>query len=62
MEESDHTTLARNYFGKVVAKLFGDRGSTMRCRLQLTNPEAGLSSGGVGEYQVSNGGKVDVEF
>ena len=62
MEEGDHTAFVRNYSGKVVATLFGDKGNTMRCRFQLTNPEAGLSSGGVGECQVSNGGKIDVQF
>ena len=62
VEEGDHTTFVRNYSGKVVATLFGDKDNTMRCRFQLTNPEAGLSSGGVGECQISNGGKIDVEF
>jgi hypothetical protein len=62
MEEGDHTAFVRTYSGKVVATLFGDKGNTMRCRFQLTNPEAGLSSGGVGECQVSNGGQIDVQF
>jgi hypothetical protein len=62
MEEGDHTTFVRTYSGRVVATLFGDKGNTMRCRFQLTNPEAGLSSGGVGECQVSSGGTIDVEF
>ncbi|MBI4379632.1 MAG: hypothetical protein HY574_00335 [candidate division NC10 bacterium] len=62
IEEGDHTTFVRNYSGKVVATLFGDKDNTMRCRFQLTNPEAGLSSGGVGECQVSNGGTIEVEF
>ena len=62
MEEGDHTAFVRNHSGKVVTTLFGDKGNTMRCRFRHTNPEAGLSSGGVGECQVSNGGKIDVQF
>src|SRR5689334_16276363 len=29
-----YTTVIRNYSGKVVATLFGDRGDTMRCRFR----------------------------
>jgi hypothetical protein len=62
MEEGDHTAFVRTYSGKVVATLFGDKGNTMRCRFQVTNPEAGLGNGGVGECQVSDGGRIDVQF
>ena len=50
------------YSGKVVATLFGDRGDSMRCRFQLTDPEAGLSGGGVGQCQVSNGWEINVQL
>jgi hypothetical protein len=61
-EGTDFPTLVRNYTGKVVATLFGDRGDTMRCRFQLSSPEQGMSGGGVGECQVSNGGKIAATF
>lgn len=59
---NDYTTFRTNYSGKVVATLFGDRGDTMRCRFRLSDPPAGLSGGGAGECQPSNGGKIDVQF
>ena len=34
----DVTTFRTNYTGKVVATLFGDRGTVMRCRFRLVNP------------------------
>jgi hypothetical protein len=61
-DESDYTSFVTNYSGRVVATLFGDKGDTMRCRLQLINPQAGLGQGGVGECNVSNGGTIDVQF
>jgi hypothetical protein len=36
---TDFPTFTRNYSGKVVATLFGDRGDTMRCRFRLSVPE-----------------------
>ena len=56
------TAFVRNYSGKVVATLFGDKGDTMRCRFNLTNPDVGMGGGGVGECQVSNGTKIDAQF
>jgi hypothetical protein len=50
------------YSGKVVATLFGDQGDSMRCRFQLTDPQAGLSGGGVGQCQVSNGWEINVQL
>ncbi len=61
-DEGDYTSFVTNYSGRVVATLFGDKGNTMRCRFQLTNPSAGLSQGGVGECHVSNGGTIDAQF
>ncbi|MBW2282719.1 MAG: hypothetical protein JRG82_18440 [Deltaproteobacteria bacterium] len=52
----------RQYSGKVLATLFGDREHSMRCRFTLSDPQAGLVGGGVGACQVSDGGRLDVEF
>ncbi len=59
---ADVTTFVRNYSGKVVATLVGDKGGAMRCRFRLSDPEAGMDSRGVGECQVSSGGRIDVQF
>jgi hypothetical protein len=62
LDESDYTSFVTNYSGRVVATLFGNKGNTMRCRFQLSNPQAGLSQGGVGECNVSNGGTIEAQF
>jgi len=59
---ADVPTFVRNYSGKAIATLLGDRGSRMRCRFRLSDPETGMSSGGVGECEVSGGGKIAAEF
>ena len=59
---ADVPTFVRNYSGKVIATLLGDRGSRMRCRFRLSEPDEGMSSGGVGECEVSGGGKIAAEF
>jgi hypothetical protein len=59
---ADYPTFVRNYSGKVVATLFGDRGDTMRCRFNLSGPEEGMHGGGVGECQVSSGGQITAAF
>ena len=46
----DVTTFRTNYSGKVVATLFGDRGTVMRCRFRLVNPPGGMQDGGTGKY------------
>ena len=58
----DMTTFRTNYTGKVVATLFGDRGTVMRCRFRLVNPPGGMQDGGNGECQLSTGGKLDAQF
>jgi hypothetical protein len=58
----DATTFATNYSGKVIANLFGDRGDSMRCRFTLTDPDAGMEGGGVGECQVTGGIRIDAQF
>lgn len=58
----DLPTFVRNYSGKVIATLLGDRGGRMRCRFRLADPQQGMSKGGVGECEVSGGGKISAEF
>ena len=59
---TDFPTFVRNYSGKVVAMLFGNRGDTMRCRFRLSVPERGMPGGGVGDCQVSDGGQLTAQF
>lgn len=59
---SDLYTFRRNYSGRVVATLFGDRGSVMRCRFRLADPPVGLAGGGTGQCQLSTGGTIDAQF
>ena len=59
---ADIWTFRKNYSGRVVATLFGDRGSVMRCRFRLANPSGGMQDGGTGECQLSTGGKIDTQF
>lgn len=59
---ADVWTFRRNYSGRVVATLFGDRGTVMRCRFRLVNPSGGLSDGGTGQCQLSTGGTIDAQF
>ena len=59
---ADWTSFVRNYSGSVVATLFGNAGHTMRCRFHLASPELGLSGGGVGECQTSDGRHIDAQF
>lgn len=58
----DFETFRTNYSGKVVATLVGDKGTAMRCRFRLSDPPVGLSGGGLGECQLSTGGRIDVQF
>lgn len=52
----------RQYSGKVVATLFGNRGDKMRCSFDLFKPQEGLIGGGTGECQASNGAKLTARF
>ncbi len=61
-EEVTYAGFVKQYSGQVVATLFGDKGDSMRCRFTVSEPLQGLVAGGVGQCQVSNGGKIDVEF
>lgn len=44
------------------ALLIGNRGNTMKCQLELSNPGSGIDEGGIGSCQVSNGETVDLSF
>ncbi len=50
------------FSGNNEAVLFGDRGHTMRCRFRIADPVIGMTSGGVGLCQVSDGRVIDVQF
>jgi len=58
----DYATFVDNYSGRVIATLFGDRKNTMRCRFQLANPADGMTGGGIGECQITNGEKIQAQF
>ncbi|WAS89886.1 hypothetical protein [Nannocystis punicea] len=51
-----------NNTGKVVATLQGDRGTKMRCRFTLDDPDRGIKGGGTGECQLSNGERITTRF
>jgi hypothetical protein len=53
---------AHFYTGKVVATLSGSENHSMRCRFTLANSQSDLLQGGKGECQVSDGGRIDLEF
>jgi hypothetical protein len=57
-----YSTFVRNYSGKVIATLFGDKGNTMRCRFHLSQPSAGMEGGGVGECEIKGGEKIEAQF
>ncbi len=60
--DGDYSSFRTNYSGKVIATLFGDKGSTMRCRFRLSDPLSALGGGGTGECQLSTGGTIEVQF
>jgi len=51
-----------SYSGNIDAILFGNKGHTMKCRFRAANSLIGLSSGGEGRCQVSDGRVIDVQF
>ena len=50
------------YSGQVVAVLDGDRGTKMRCHFILDERDEGVTGGGWGECQVSNGDRITAMF
>ena len=55
-------SFVRDYSGKVVATLFGNRGGKMRCRFTLDRPQEGLIGGGTGQCQSSTGATITARF
>ena len=58
----DMPTFIRNYSGKVIATLTGDRGGRMRCRFRLAEPDQGMSGGGLGECETGAGQRIQATF
>ena len=59
---SSYSTFLQNYSGKVISTLFGNKGSVMRCRFQLGNPQQGMPGGGIGQCQLKNGDTIEAQF
>lgn len=59
---ADVPTVLRNYSGKVIASLSGNRGGQMRCRFRLADPEEGMSGGGLGECETATGDRITATF
>ncbi len=59
---ADVPTFIRNYSGKVIATMLGDRGGRIRCRFRLADPEEGMTGGGLGECQTGTGDRIDASF
>jgi hypothetical protein len=52
-----------HYTGRVVANLKDPNGNRMRCNFRLVDPDRGMSGGGQGKCQLSEGGAtIDAEF
>ncbi len=58
--QSTVATFRERHRGAVIANLIGDRGTRMRCRLDLEDPNAGLPGGAKGACQVSTGQKIKI--
>lgn len=58
--QSTVATFRERHRGAVIANLIGDRGSRMRCRLDLEDPDSGLPGGAKGACQVSTGQKITI--
>ncbi|HYS15496.1 MAG TPA: hypothetical protein VET45_01110 [Candidatus Binatia bacterium] len=58
----DRATFISAHLNKAIARLKGDRGTTMLCRFTLNAGEAGLRGGGAGECQTSKGAKITAQF
>jgi hypothetical protein len=59
---ADMPTFIRNYSGKVIAVLTGDRGGNMRCRFRLAEPDQGMSGGGLGECETKRQERIQATF
>lgn len=54
------TLVASSYTGDFVAKLIGNRGSTLSCQLQYADTSGFTTAGGVGVCQHSDGRIIDI--
>lgn len=61
VEGEGFATFLQNYYGRIIATLYGDRGSAMRCRFALPEPDAKLADGASGECQVEDGRTLDLQ-
>ena len=50
------------YTGSATGVLFGDKGKTMRCKLQYADSSGFTPTGGVGLCETSDGRVVDVQW
>jgi hypothetical protein len=51
-----------HYSGRVLANLSDPDGDHMRCNFRLVHPSSGMSGGGQGKCQLSNGHTIDASF
>jgi hypothetical protein len=58
----DPVAFIKSYENKAIARLRGDRGTTMLCRFNLNAGGAGMGGGGTGECQTSKGAKIAAQF
>ena len=58
----DQLGFIKTYENKAIARLKGDRGTTMMCRFNLDAGGAGMGGGGTGECQTSKGAKIAAQF
>lgn len=56
------SSMAISYSGKVLANLKSASGAHMRCRFALSRPSSGMSGGGFGQCQRTDGAVVYAEF
>lgn len=56
------SSIATSYSGKVLANLKSASGEHMRCRFALSRPSSGMSGGGFGQCQRTDGAVVYAEF
>ena len=57
-----HFPAVQSFGGNAEANLSGDRGRTIKCRFKLSDTIIGLSSGGFGICQVSDGRVIDIFY
>ncbi len=55
---SDSTTVS----SQADALLIGNKGNTMKCKFQLSDPESGIEGGGIGSCKTSTGKSINMTF